>query len=93
MVEYGRLHHSEVRRYIQSTLLLENHSEIALMFSKNNAKKITKYCSGNFRTVKKFLYTLLSLLEYAKKNGLRKYDNISSSILQMSALEIGVLHD
>ncbi len=93
VVEYGKLHHNEVFRYIQSALLMEEHSEIALMFSKATALKITKYTQGNFRTVKKFIFTLLSLLEYAKKNGLKKYSNINSCLLQMSALEIGVIHD
>jgi replication-associated recombination protein RarA len=93
VVEYGKLHPAEVYRYIQSTLLLENHSEIAQMFSKNIAQKITKYCNGNFRTVKKFIFSLLTLLEYAKQNGLKKYTNINKCLLQMSALDIGVLHD
>ncbi len=93
VIEYGRLHHSEVYRYIQSTLLMRDHNEIALMFSKKDAMKITKYCQGNFRTVKKFVFTLLSLLEYAKKNGLKKYSDINSCLLQMSALEIGAIHD
>jgi type II secretory pathway predicted ATPase ExeA len=93
VIEYGKLHHSEVYRYIQSTLLMEEHSEIALMFSKANAIKITKYCQGNFRTIKKFVFTLFSLLEYAKKNGLKKFSNINSCLLQMSALEIGAIHD
>lgn len=93
VVEYGKLHHDEVLRYIQSTLLLINQGEVANMFSKKNAEKITKYCNGNFRTIKKFLYTLISLLEYAKQNGLRKYDNINNFLLKMSALEIGAIHD
>ncbi len=93
VVEYGKLHHSEVYRYMQSALLLENHTEISQMLSSKNAKIITKYSQGNFRTVKKFIYSLLTLLEYAKKNGLRKYNNINSCLLKMSALDIGAIHD
>ncbi|MCF6172578.1 MAG: ATP-binding protein [Campylobacteraceae bacterium] len=93
VIEYGKLHLSEVYRYIQSTLFLENHNEIASMFTKKNSAKITKYCEGNFRTLKKFIYTLLSLLEYAKKNGIKKYTNINSCLLKMSALDIGAIHD
>ncbi len=92
VIEYGKLHFDEVYRYITTTLN-QNHSEISSMFSKNTAKKITNYCDGNFRTVKKFLYTLLTLLEYAKKNGLVKYKEINSCLLKMSALDIGVLDD
>jgi len=93
VIDYKSLHFSEVNRYIQSTLLITNNSEISFMFTQKHAKKITKYCYGNFRTIKKFVYVLLSLLEYAKDNRLRKYDNINSCLLKMSALEIGVLND
>jgi len=93
VVEYEKLHYKEVYRYIQSTLLLGNFGEISQMFSLKDAKKITKYTDGNFRTVKKFIYSLLSLLEFAKKNGLRKYGEINSNLLQMSALDIGVIDD
>lgn len=93
VIEYRKLHYSEVFRYIQSTLLMKNHSDIAFMFSKKDALKITKYAQGNFRTIKKFIFTLLSLLEYAQKNGLKKYSDINSCLLQMSALEIGVIYD
>ncbi len=93
VVEYGRLHDSEVFRYIQSALLGENHYDIAQMFSSKHVKKITKYCHGNFRTVKKYIFTLLTLLDYAKKNGLRKYSKINDCLLTMSALEIGAISD
>jgi len=93
IIEYGRLHHSEVYRYIQSTLSHENYGEISQMFSPKDGKKITRYSDGNFRTVKKFIYSLLTLLEHAKKNGLKKYSEINSCILQMSALDIGVIDD
>ncbi len=93
VVEYGRLHYSEVYRYIQSMLLHENHGEISQMFSLKNAKEITKYSKGNFRTVKKYLYSLLTLLDYAKKNGLKRYSKINNCLLQMSALDIGVIDD
>ncbi len=93
VVEYERLHYKEVYRYIQSALLSENFGEISQMFSLNDAKKIARYTDGNFRTVKKFIYSLLSLLEYAKKNGLRKYSDINNHLLQMSALDIGAIND
>jgi len=93
VIEYGKLQSDEVYRYIQSTLLMASHSDIAFMFSKATAHKITKYTQGNFRTIKKFIFTLLSLLEYAKKNGLKKYASINTCLLQMSALEIGIIHD
>jgi hypothetical protein len=63
------------------------------MFQKAHAKKIYKYTGGNFRTVKKFVFTLLRLLEYAKVNGLNKYQDVNNTLLCMAALDIGVLHD
>ncbi len=91
VIEYGGLHYSEVYRYINSTLLYENHGEIAQMFSFRDGKKITSYSDGNFRTIKKYLYSLLELLGYAKKNGLKKYSKINSCLLQMAALNIGAI--
>lgn len=93
VVEYGKLDFNEVYRYIQSSLIASSYSEIALMFSKKDAKKIAKYCTGNFRTIKKFMYVLMSLLDYAKKNGLKKYQKINSDLLLMSALELGLAHE
>lgn len=93
VVQYEKLHYKEVYRYIQSALLLGNYGEISQMFSQKTAQKIARYTDGNFRTVKKYLYSLLSLLEYAKKNGLRRYTEINNNILQMSALDIGAIDD
>ena len=91
VVAYGNLHSEEVYRYIQSTLLRASLGEVANMFNKKTAKKITKYCNGNFRTIKKFLYSLFELLDYAKTNGLKKHSKINSCLLHMSALDIGVV--
>ena len=63
------------------------------MFSKKDAKKIAKFCNGNFRTIKKFMYVLMSLLDYAKKNGLKKYQKINNNLLLMSALELGLIDE
>ena len=93
VVNYNNLDFNEVFRYIQSSLVSNSHSEIALMFSKRDAKKITEYTNGNFRTVKKFLYILMQLLDYAKKNGLKKYQKLHPDLLVMTALELGIIHD
>jgi type II secretory pathway predicted ATPase ExeA len=93
IIEYGELDSNEVYRYIQSSLISHSFSEIALMFSKKDAKKIAKFCNGNFRTIKKFMYVLMSLLDYAKKNGLKKYQKINNNLLLMSALELGLIDE
>ncbi len=93
VIRYGNLSLEEIYRYIQSTLLENSFGDITGMFQKSHTKKIYKYTSGNFRTVKKFIFTLLRLLDYAKQNGLRKHQEINKTLLCMAALEIGVLHD
>ena len=81
----------EVRRYIDSTLLLNGHGDIFQMFEKPHIELISKYTKGNFRIVKKYLYTLFELLAYAKEAGLTKYQKINRCILDMSALDIGLI--
>jgi len=93
VINYGKLDANEVYRYIQSSLISNGHAEIALLFSKKYAKKIAKYTEGNFRTVKKFLYVLMKLLNYAKKNGIKKYQKINNHLLMMVALDLGMIHD
>lgn len=93
VIRYGELMQDEIFRYIQSTLLEHSLSDIAGMFKLAHTKKIYKYTGGNFRTIKKFVYTLLRLLDYAKKNGLQKYQSINHTLLLMSALDIGAIND
>lgn len=93
VVNYGNLDSSEVYRYIQSSLISNLHSEIALMFSKKDAKRITKYADGNFRTIKKFLYVLMRLLNYAKVNGIKKYQKLHPDLILMTALDLGLIND
>jgi type II secretory pathway predicted ATPase ExeA len=93
VINYGKLDFSEVYRYIQSSLISSSYSEIALMFSKKDAKKIAKYTDGNFRTIKKFLYVLMKLLNYAKVNGIKKYQKLHPDLLMMTALDLGLIYD
>ncbi len=93
IVNYGKLDTNEVYRYIQSSLMANSYSEIATMFSKSDAKKITKYCDGNFRTIKKFLFILMKLLNYAKLNGLKKYQKLHKDLITMTALDLGLIND
>lgn len=93
VIEYGNLEATEVLRYIQSFLIAQKHNEISSMFTKNEAKIIGRYTKGNFRTIKKFLYVLMKLLAYAKKNGLPKHQKINHCLLTMAALDIGLIND
>ena len=91
VVEFGGLDINEIYRYIQSSLISNAYAEIALMFLKKDVKKIVKYTSGNFRTVKKFLHTMMGLLNYAKINGIKKYQKIHTDLILMTAIELGMI--
>lgn len=93
VIEYGNLEESEILRYVQSILITHGHTEIATLFTKSEVKIIGRYARGNFRTIKKFFYTLMKLLAYAKKNGLSKYQKINKCLLMMAALDIGLIND
>lgn len=93
IIEYGNLEDREVLRYIQTILLGHTLGDIALLFSTNHAKVIGRYAQGNFRVIKKFLYTLMKLLNFAQKNGLSRYYKINTCLLNMAALDIGLLDD
>jgi type II secretory pathway predicted ATPase ExeA len=93
VIEYGNIEENEVLRYVQSLLMGQAFGDIALMFSRSEAKAIARYTRGNFRTIKKFLYTLMKLLAYAQRNNLSKYRKINSCLLAMTALDIGLIHD
>lgn len=93
VIEYGNLEESEILRYVQSILISHGHTEIASLFNKSDVKTIGRYAKGNFRTIKKFLYTLMKLLAYAKKHGLSKYQKINSCLLTMAALDTGLIND
>jgi len=93
VIDYGNLETNEILRYVQSLLISNAHTEIATMFSKNDAKVIGRYAQGNFRTIKKFFYTLMKLLAYAKKHGLSRHQKINDCLLTMAALDIGLIND
>lgn len=93
VIEYGDLEENELLRYIQTVLKMNNLDDVSAMFSRSEAKTIARYAKGNFRLIKKFLYTLMKLLHYAQKHQLSKYRKINSSLLTMAALDIGLIRD
>ena len=81
------LTYQEFEKYINSKFISHNkHS----LIDKKALKKIYKYTKGNFRLSKKFIFTALNLLDYALTNGL-KYSKIDSCIIEMSAIELGLI--
>jgi len=81
------LTYQEFEKYINSKFISHNkHS----LIDKKALKKIYKYTKGNFRLSKKFIFTALNLLDYAFKSKL-KYNSIDSCIIEMSAIELGLI--
>jgi len=91
VVKLQSLKLEEVDRYIKSTLMLHGFGDITQLFKNREVKTIYRYTKGNFRTVKKFLYTLFDILSYAKQNSLEKYQTVNSCTLKMSALDAGLI--
>jgi len=81
------LAYQEFEKYVDSKFISHNKHNL---INKKALKKIYKYTKGNFRLSKKFIFTSLNLLDYAFKNKL-EYNNINSCIIEMSAIELGLI--
>lgn len=81
------LTYNEFEKYIISKFISHNKYDL---INKKALKKIYKYTKGNFRLSKKFIFTALNLLDYAFTNKL-KYDKINNCIIEMSAIELGLI--
>ena len=93
LINYGKIDGDEVFRYIQSSLISNSYSKIALMFTKKDVKKITMYTKGKLRIIKKFLYVLMNLINYAEINGIKKYQKLHSDLILMAALDLGLIDE
>jgi ABC-type dipeptide/oligopeptide/nickel transport system ATPase component len=77
----------EFEKYVLTKFIRHNKKDL---ISKKALKRIFKYTKGNFRLSKKFIFTALNLLNYSLKNSL-KYKKIDSCIIEMSAIELGLV--
>ncbi|WP_456479673.1 hypothetical protein [Nautilia sp.] len=77
----------EFEKYVMSKFIKNNRFDLV---NKKILKKIYRYSRGNFRLSKKFIFTALTLLDYSLKNSL-KYNKIDSCIIEMTAIELGLL--
>lgn len=93
VIEYGTLQTHEILQYIQRVLLEHSHADIASLFSLSDAKIIARYTKGNFRTLKKFTYTLMKLLAYTYAHKIEKQMGVNRCTLTMSAIEARLLND
>ena len=86
------LENSEIARYIQSKLLSGSYASISQMLNDKHYKMIAKFTNRNFRTLKKYFYTVMELMDYAIENSLSKYQIINRPILTMAAIDIGTIN-
>jgi predicted ATP-binding protein involved in virulence len=77
----------EFEKYVLTKFIKYNRQELV---NKKSLRRIYKFTKGNFRLSKKFIFTALNLLNYSYKNNL-KYRMIDSCIIEMSAIELGLL--
>jgi len=77
----------EFEKYVMSKFIKNNRYDL---IDKKRLKKIYKLTKGNFRLSKKFIFTALTLLDYSIRNSL-KYKKIDNCIIEMSAIELGLV--
>ncbi|MEO1928120.1 MAG: ATP-binding protein [Nautiliaceae bacterium] len=77
----------EFEKYVMSKFIEKRRFDL---IDKKGIKKIYKFSKGNFRLSKKFVFTCLNLLNYSFNNSL-KYTKIDNCIIEMSAIELGLL--
>ncbi len=90
LVELGLLSSDEIELFI-STQLKPTEDRQVLDFHDGHIKRIHKLTQGNFRYLKKLIYTEFVLLHEAQEAGLSKFQKPSKCLLNMAAIEIGIL--
>ena len=87
IIELRQMSYKEFEKYVYSKFI--KHKKVYLI-DKKILKKVYKFSKGNFRMSKKFMFTMLSLLNFSLNEGL-KYTKLDNCILEMSAIELGFL--
>lgn len=91
LIELGQLTRNESDLYLNTQLIL-THDKNTIDFHQRNAKKIYNLTQGNFRYLKKLIYTEFSLLHEAHESGSKKFQEPSKCLLSMAAIEIGLIN-
>ena len=91
IIELGKLSFKESDMYINTQLIFA-HDKSVLDFHQAQAKRIHKLSDGNFRYLKKLMYTEFSLLHEAQEMDMAKFQEPSKALLTMSAIEIGLIN-
>ena len=93
-IELVNASQNELKIYIQKKLMKANLFDAANMFHNKNISLIYKITGGNYRDTNKLLYTMLDIYHWYAKNDPSKisFTQISNKILEMAALQTGLLH-
>ena len=87
IIELKQMNYKEFEKYVYSKFI--KHQKVYLI-DKKILKKVYKFSKGNFRMTKKFMFTMLNLLNFSLNKGL-KYAKLDSCIFEMAAIELGFL--
>lgn len=91
LIELGQLTKDEAQMYINTQLIFSNDQK-TLDFHQNNANMIFKLCNGNFRYLKKLIYTQFDLLHEAQVSDMKNFHEPSKRLLKMAAIDIGLIN-
>ena len=85
---------SELKIYIQKKLMQSNCFDVANMFNESSAKHIHSYTGGNYRDTNKLLFTLFTIYDWYETHQPTKinYTKVSKKIIEMAAIQTGLLH-
>ncbi len=91
LIELGQLSPKELNMFVNTQLVLFQDKYVS-DFHQKHAKKIYSLSKGNFRYLKKLIYTEFSLLHEAQELGMKKFEEPSKCLLNMAAIEIGLIN-
>jgi len=91
LIELGQLSAKEIEMFVNTQLILSNDKHV-IDFHQKHAKKIYNLSQGNFRYLKKLIYTEFTLLHEAQELGMKKFEEPSKCLLNMAAIDIGLIN-
>ena len=92
VVEFEPCSLDETKMYIEKKLAYHGFESTFIIFSKANLKNLWKYCSGNLRLLNKLLYKFFEILEYYEERSPSKARSAISKVIDMAAIDTGMLN-
>ncbi len=93
-IELENASNTELKIYIQKKLMKSNCFDSANMFSTKSVNLIHRLSKGNYRDTNKLLYTLFDIYSNYMLNNPSKINTsqVSNKIIEMSAIQTGLIH-